>query len=128
MSHTLSSLLAELKSLFFYEEQTTLRDKLRFIVTKYEQLTKEEGSAPLGASQQDRSRSTSLDTKERLKAFIHRQDYLNRRADSETQIGSVTLKNSSKQPHHPMSKEDFDEIDLRNSIQSIDQRLSVLIG
>ena len=27
-----------------------------------------------------------------------------------------------------MSKEDFDEIDLRNSIQSIDKRLSVLIG
>ncbi len=58
---------------------------------------------------------------------MNRQEYLNRRADSETQIGSVSLKNSAKQPN-PMSKEDFDEIDLRNSIHSIDQRLSVLIG
>ena len=101
MSHTISSLLAELKSLFFYEEQGTLRDKLRQIVTKYEGLASNEehvAHAVRGgdSSLQERSRSTSLDTKERLKAFIHRQDYLNRRTDSETQIGSVTLKNSSK--------------------------------
>ena len=38
VSHTLHSLLSELKSLFFYEENSTLRDQLRSIVYKYETL------------------------------------------------------------------------------------------
>lgn len=74
-----------------------LRDKLRYIVTKYEGLARDEYATMKAScsSTQDRSRSTSLDTKDRLKAFIHRQDYLNRRTDSETYVGSVTLKDPS---------------------------------
>ena len=109
----MSDLLAELKSLFFYEESTTLRDKLRSIVTRYETLACD-ANAVLKYFD-ERNRSTSLGTKERLKAFMHRQDYLNRRGDSQMQTGSVTLKDPS--PNElAMSKEDFDELDLRNSI------------
>jgi len=89
---TLTNLLAELKSLFFYEEAATLRDQLRSLVTKYEVLAKEERAVV----NEQRSRSTSLDTKDRLKAFISRQDFLNRRGESELQTGSVTLKNATK--------------------------------
>ena len=74
ISHTLTSLLSELKSLFFYEESSTLRDQLRQIVHKYEVLAKDDISRVRSVTSDavERSRSTSLDTKERLKAFMQR--------------------------------------------------------
>ena len=44
----------------------------------------------------------------------------------ESKTGSVTLKKSFHDSS--VGTEDFNEIDLKNSIQSIDQRLSVLVG
>lgn len=65
------------------------------------------------------------DTKDRLRAFINRNE-VSKRAESppgipQAKTGSVTLKTAA-------AREDFDEVDLKNSIQSIDKRLSVLIG
>ena len=71
----MSSMLSELKSLFFYDETTMLRDKLRMIVLKYENFSLGEDLSASGGKDllsKERSRSTSLDTKERLKAFINR--------------------------------------------------------
>ena len=110
--------------MFFYEETTTLRDQLRSIVQKYENLAKDEFSATRQKGSQDRSRSTSLDTKERLKAFINRQDVMNRQSAESSKLNALSTKETPKQAHDSdivvTSKEDFDEIDLKNSIHSID--------
>ena len=93
---------------------------------KYETLSKGGDEKKWSITADERSRSTSLDTKERLKAFISRQDYLHRHSNNtdeqmkicESKTGSVTLKKSFHDSS--VGTEDFNEIDLKNSIQSID--------
>ena len=113
--------------MFFYEEITTLRDQLRTIVDKYDSLARDEAAFLRQQAEEQRSRSTSLDTKERLRAFISRQDQLYRQNNDSVTLsnppttGSMTLKKSSGGPsesqHQFGSKAEFDiEIDLKNSI------------
>lgn len=56
---------------------------------------------------------------------MHRQNDSTSRV-CETRTGCVTLKKSFHDSS--VGTEDFNEMDLKNSIQSIDWRLSVLVG
>ena len=67
LASTLSGLLNELKSLFFYEESATLRDHLRQIVQKYEEKAQEvvafnsnDNSNSISQTQQSHNHAYSL--------------------------------------------------------------------